>query len=86
MTRAELKSGGTEEGSMVHATLTNSTLTVREVAYLLIIRVNTVTRWSDQGVLRSFRIGPRGDRRFRREEVLIFLPPQDRSKHIGQTA
>ena len=81
MTRAELKSGEAEEGSMVRTTQTNSTLTVREVASFLNIHVNTVRRWSDQGVLKSFRIGPRGDRRFRREDLLAFLPPEDRSKH-----
>ena len=65
---------------MVRTTGTNSTLTVREVACFLNIHVNTVRRWSDQGVLKSFRIGPRGDRRFKREDVLAFLPPEDRSK------
>jgi len=48
-------------------------LTVREVAHSLNIHVNTVRRWSDQGVLKSFRIGPRGDRRFRREDILLDL-------------
>ena len=68
---------------MARTTLTSSTLTVREVAGLLNIQVNTVGRWSDLGVLKSCRIGPRGDRRFRREEILTFLPPQDRSKRVG---
>ncbi len=81
MTRADLNSGGADEGSMVPSTLTDSTLSAREVAYFLNIHVDTVRRWSDQGVLKSFCIGPRGDRRFRREEVLTFLPPQDRSQH-----
>ncbi len=70
----------------MRSTLANSTLTVREVAHSLNIHVDTVRRWSDQGVLESYRTGPCGDRRFRREEVLAFLPPQDRSKHIGETA
>jgi excisionase family DNA binding protein len=48
-------------------------LTVREVAELLHIHANTVRRWSDRGVLRSFRIARRGDRRFRREDVARFL-------------
>ena len=48
-------------------------LTVREVAELLHIHTNTVRRWSDQGVLRAYRIAHRGDRRFRREDVARFL-------------
>jgi excisionase family DNA binding protein len=48
-------------------------LTVREVADLLHIHTNTVRRWSDQGVLRAYRIAHRGDRRFRREDVAHFL-------------
>ncbi len=48
-------------------------LTVREVADLLHIHANTVRRWSDQGILRAYRIAHRGDRRFRREDVARFL-------------
>ncbi|MBA7620018.1 hypothetical protein ES703_27360 [subsurface metagenome] len=48
-------------------------LTPREVARLLNIHVNTVRRWSDQGILRPYRISPRGDRRFKRQDVEDFL-------------
>ncbi len=48
-------------------------LTPSDVAHLLGIHVNTVRRWSNKGVLRSYRISPRGDRRFRREDVDGFL-------------
>ena len=48
-------------------------LTTREVAQLLNLHVNTVRRWSDQGILRAYRIGPRGDRRFKREDIDNFL-------------
>ena len=85
MTRFELRSEGTEERSMELTTRTDSTLTVREVACFLNIHVSTVRRWSDQGVLKSFRIGPRGDRRFRREDLLAFLPPEDHSKERQRT-
>ncbi len=48
-------------------------LTTREVAQLLNLHVNTVRRWSDQGILRAYRVGPRGDRRFKREDIDNFL-------------
>ena len=48
-------------------------LTVREVARLLNIHVNTVRRWGDQGILRAYRITSRGDRRFKREDIDSFL-------------
>ena len=51
----------------------HSVLTVREVAALLNIHVNTVRRWDEVGLLKAFRIGPRGDRRFRRADVNALL-------------
>ena len=48
-------------------------LTTSEVARVLHIHVNTVRRWSNQGVLRAYRIGPRGDRRCKREDINKFL-------------
>jgi excisionase family DNA binding protein len=48
-------------------------LSVKEVAQLLHIHVNTVRRWSNQGILKSYRITQRGDRRFRREDIARFL-------------
>jgi len=48
-------------------------LTVQEVARLLHIHPNTLRRWSNRGLIKAYRITPRGDRRFRREEILEFL-------------
>ena len=48
-------------------------LTINEVARLLSVHINTVRRWSNQGALKSYRIGSRGDRRFRREDIESFL-------------
>ena len=47
--------------------------TTRELAKFLNVHINTVRRWSDQGIIKSYRIGPRGDRRFSRDDVLGFL-------------
>ena len=48
-------------------------LTINEVARLLNVHINTVRRWSNQGALKSYRIGSRGDRRFRQEDIESFL-------------
>jgi len=48
-------------------------LTVREVSRLLHVHSNTLRRWSDQGIIRAYRIGPRGDRRFRPEDIAVLL-------------
>jgi excisionase family DNA binding protein len=52
---------------------TNGLLTARQVARLLNVHVNTVRRWNDRGILQAYRIGPRGDRRFSKAEIDIFL-------------
>ena len=44
-------------------------LTVGQVARLLHMHPNTVRRWSNKGILESYRIGDRGDRRFKKEDV-----------------
>ena len=48
-------------------------LTVKEVSQLLHVHSNTLRRWSDQGVIKAYRIGPRGDRRFRAEDIAVLL-------------
>jgi excisionase family DNA binding protein len=53
-------------------------LTTNEVARLLNVHINTVRRWSNNGTLRAYRIGTRGDRRFERTDVLNLL-----SEHSG---
>ncbi len=52
---------------------TEPMLTVGEVAHLLHIHENTVRRWSDRGLIKTYRISRRGDRRFRREDIARFL-------------
>ena len=55
-------------------------LTARQVAGFLQVHISTVRRWSDQGILRSYRVGLRRDRRYRQEDVLDFL----REEHIAR--
>ena len=48
-------------------------LRIGEAAQLLHVHPNTLRKWSDEGQLEVYRIGPRRDRRFNREEILHFL-------------
>lgn len=51
----------------------NAMLRVSEVAKLLGIHPNTVRIWTESGVLRSYRIGPRKDRRIPLTAVRLLL-------------
>ncbi len=62
-----------EDTDTAPAERTGIMLTPGDVARLLNVHINTVRRWSNLGVLKSFRIGPRGDRRFLKEDVDKFL-------------
>ena len=48
-------------------------LTTSELAHLLNVHIDTIRRWSNQGLIKAYRIGSRGDRRFRREDIAGFL-------------
>jgi len=48
-------------------------LTVREVADLLRVSTLTIKRWGKRGKLPAIRINSRGDRRYRKEQVLYLL-------------
>lgn len=48
-------------------------LTARQVADFLQVHISTLRRWSDKGILKSYRVGPRRDRRYRQEDVLGFV-------------
>jgi excisionase family DNA binding protein len=58
---------------MVSEYITGSMLTVTDVAHMLHAHNNTIRRWADQGIIKSYRINHRGDRRFRREDIMNFL-------------
>lgn len=51
----------------------NAMLTTSEVARLLNVHINTVRRWTNLRMLKTYRIGSRGDRRFDREDIASFL-------------
>jgi excisionase family DNA binding protein len=56
---------GTRQGTSLPADL----VTVGEAAKFLGLSENTIRRWNDDGIILSYRIGPRKDRRFRQREL-----------------
>ena len=48
-------------------------VTVGEASQILHVHPNTLRKWSDQGLIPSYRIGQRRDRRFAVEDLLAFL-------------
>ena len=54
-------------------------LTVSEAAAVLNAHPNSVRRWADMGLLPSFRIGLRRDRRFRVEDIAYLVDSWKRS-------
>jgi excisionase family DNA binding protein len=65
---------------VIEETGLDAMLTVRQVADYLQVSICSVRRWSDNGTLKFYRVGSRGDRRYRREDVLRFL--DDSSRHF----
>jgi excisionase family DNA binding protein len=48
-------------------------LTVTEASRLLNVHPNTLRRWSNKGIIRTYRIGSRADRRYRKVDIEHFL-------------
>ena len=48
-------------------------LTINDVSRLLHVHPNSVRRWANHGLLKTYRVGLRGDRRFRPDDVEDFL-------------
>lgn len=58
---------------MVTENQTGSLLKVSEVAQILNVHDNTLRRWSDQGIIKTYRQSRRGYRRFKKEDINQFL-------------
>ena len=67
---------------MVNNGKIDSMLTTSDAARLMNVHMNTVRRWSNQGVLKTYRIGSRGDRRFQEEDIYDFI--QQNTKIVGK--
>jgi len=64
---------GEMEKDMISEEHMDDMLTVGEVARLLHVHPNTLRRWSNRGRIKSYRINPRGDRRYRLRDIEGFL-------------
>lgn len=48
-------------------------LTLQQASDILNVHPNTLRNWDNQGVLNAVRYGKRGDRRYRKDDVLNIL-------------
>jgi len=49
-----------------------------EACRILYVSGNTLRRWNKLGIINAYRVGPRGDRRFRLEDVNALLAEEIR--------
>jgi len=57
-------------------------LTTGEVARLFNVHASTVRRWNERGIIKTYRIGPRGERRFRRDDIAILFLDRAVQKYL----
>jgi len=62
-----------KRGKMKVYSTDSEMLTTAEVARLLHVHPNTVRQWSNKGLIRAYRLGTRGDRRFDRKDIERFI-------------
>lgn len=48
-------------------------LTLKQASELLNVHPNTLRNWDNKGLLKAIRIGSRGDRRYKKADVLKLL-------------
>ncbi len=53
-------------------------LTISEASRLLNVHSNTLRRWGARGLIREYRIGPGGHRRFKAEDIAALILKQPR--------
>ena len=58
---------------MANGNLADNMMTVTEVSRILHVHPNTLRRWSDKGIIKSYCITSRGDRRFMSGDIHQFL-------------
>ena len=56
-------------------------LTLQEACEILKVHPNTLRKWDKKGILKAVRFGQRGDRRYRKEDIMRLVTGRD---HIGR--
>ncbi|MCB9798570.1 helix-turn-helix domain-containing protein [Candidatus Nomurabacteria bacterium] len=51
-------------------------LTLKEACEILNCHPNTLRKWDNEGKLKAIRFGSRGDRRYKKEDILAFIEDQ----------
>jgi excisionase family DNA binding protein len=59
-------------------------LTTGDVARIFNVHPGTIRRWSEQGIIKAYRVGPRGYRRFSREEVAVLYFERKIRKYLKE--
>ncbi len=67
---------------MAHYEQISNMLTTGEVACLLNVHPSTVRWWNDYEIIKAYRIGPRGERRFRRADIAVFFLERAVKKYL----
>ncbi len=53
-------------------------MTVGQAAAVLNLHPDTLRRWGARGIVTTYRVGPRGDRRFHHSEITRMLKSDER--------
>ena len=67
---------------MVTLNQTDNMMTIRDVSKLLHVHPNTLRRWADKGIIETYRITSRGDRRFMAQDITRFLASMNTQSNI----
>ena len=63
---------------------TANMLTTGDVARIFNVSPQTIRRWSERGIIKTYRVGPRGDRRFSREDVAVLYFARNIRKYLKE--
>ncbi len=53
-------------------------LTLAEACQILKVHPNTLRKWDKKGILKAVRFGQRGDRRYRKEDIMRLVSSSSR--------
>jgi excisionase family DNA binding protein len=71
--------------AMINDNQGSEMLRIGKVSQLLHVHPNTVRRWSEKGIIKAYRIGIRGDRRFKSKDLEAFLKAKTEDNRPSET-